>query len=154
MSGPVISHPMFGSHIVRLELPGRPQPKGRPRFANGRTYTDARTAAAEQSILAAWLTQSGQPAPHDGPVAVDMEFVDTPPQSWPKWRIQAALDRQVWPTGRPDLDNLVKILDGLNGVAWLDDAQVVDIRARRAFGPVPVTRVILWFGPKPVRVPA
>ncbi len=38
--------------------------------------------------------------------------------------------------GRPgDLDNIVKsIQDGLNGIAWKDDCQVVEIHARRHKG--------------------
>lgn len=35
--------------------------------------------------------------------------------------------------GRPDLDNLVKLADALNGVVWKDDAQVVEIRARKLY---------------------
>lgn len=30
----------------------------------------------------------------------------------------------------PDLDNVIKILDGLNGAAWIDDKQVKTIHAR------------------------
>ncbi len=36
---------------------------------------------------------------------------------------------------RPDLDNLSKqVGDALNGVVWHDDAQVVDLNARRIWG--------------------
>ena len=39
------------------------------------------------------------------------------------------------PTGRPDLDKLLRtILDALTGVAWADDSQVVSIEAAKIYG--------------------
>jgi Holliday junction resolvase RusA-like endonuclease len=33
-----------------------------------------------------------------------------------------------YPTGRPDIDNTLKLLlDACNGIVWLDDAQVVEV---------------------------
>lgn len=38
--------------------------------------------------------------------------------------------RSVHPIKRPDLDNIVKlVMDGLNGVAFHDDSQVIEIHA-------------------------
>ena len=38
-------------------------------------------------------------------------------------------------TKKPDLDNLVKsVLDGLNGIAYVDDNQIIDIEARKEYG--------------------
>lgn len=35
----------------------------------------------------------------------------------------------------PDVDNVAKaVMDGMNGIAWLDDRQVVDLRIRRLAG--------------------
>ena len=40
----------------------------------------------------------------------------------------AMLSGQTYPTKKPDVDNVVKIvLDALNGFAWHDDAQVIDL---------------------------
>lgn len=46
---------------------------------------------------------------------------------------------------KPDLDNLVKlVLDACNGIAYVDDGQVVDVRARKwATGPA---RTVLRMG--------
>jgi hypothetical protein len=42
------------------------------------------------------------------------------------------------PTGKPDLDNVIKSLfDGLNLVTWADDAQIVDMTASKWFGDEP-----------------
>ena len=46
------------------------------------------------------------------------------------------------PTGKPDLDNCIKLLmDGLNKLAWLDDAQVVRLTASKRYAVAPQTVV-------------
>ena len=137
---------------VSFYLPGNPVPKGRPRFTKtGRTYTDDRTAAAEQSVLAAWLHAAGRRTPWDGPVTVQLDFMFLPPVSWPNWKRERACDG-TWPhTSKPDLDNLVKLLDGLNGVAWVDDSQIVEINAQKRYSPVASTVIRINMLPKPER---
>lgn len=123
------------SDTITLVLPGTPCAKGRPRFTRtGHTYTDAKTAAAEQSILAAWLHVAGARPPHTGPVAVRITATFAPAKSWPKWRRTRAQAGLLGHTAKPDLDNLVKMLDGLNGRAWVDDSQIVEIVASKAYG--------------------
>ena len=47
-------------------------------------------------------------------------------------------------TTRPDIDNLLKALfDGLNGVAWADDSQIVYINARKSWGEYDVIKLIV-----------
>lgn len=60
------------------------------------------------------------------------------PSSWPKTKKAQALAGTIRPTTKPDQDNVLKaIFDGLNGVAWRDDVQVVDITSRKRYAPLP-----------------
>lgn len=65
-------------------------------------------------------------------------------------------DEAEWPTAQQDgdLDNIEKaVLDGLNGVAWTDDRQVVGKSARKVTGPVACVQIRIWPAPaaRPVR---
>jgi Holliday junction resolvase RusA-like endonuclease len=96
-----------------------------------RTYQPKEDAARESLVALAYRGAAGGMAPHTGPVAIAVEAVFIPPQSWSK-------KRQLDPghkTTKPDLDNIVKsVLDGLNGIAFVDDSQIDRIDARKRFG--------------------
>ena len=108
-----------------------------PRVASigghARAYTPQKTVAAEQSFLAQALPY--KPAePLTGPITVRIALALPVPASWSKRKRQAAAEGDLLPTGRPDLDNFAKlILDALNGVFFGDDAQIVDLRATKAY---------------------
>lgn len=126
---------------VEIVVPGQPRGKGRPRFARAgfgvRTYTDAKTASYENLVkLAAAESMRGR-EPFAGPVRVDMLARMSVPASWSKRRQAEALADRVLPTGKPDADNLVKVLDALNGVVWRDDAQVVELAMRKCYSTAP-----------------
>ena len=106
------------------------QPKGAPRprvtkfgTYNAKDYTDYKNViglAAKAKIK----------TPLDTPVAINIEFFFEIPNSWSKKKKEAA----GWHTSKPDIDNLIKgVLDGLNGVAYADDMQVVNIAARKQY---------------------
>lgn len=138
---------------MELILPGQPRAKGRPRFTRqGRTYTDARTRAVEDSLLAAWLVQAGPRAPHLGPVELELVATFTPPESWPKWKRARAVAGD-WPhTTKPDLDNILKTIDGLNGRAWADDSQIVSFgSSRKTYGAEASTVVRIVLHPQPTK---
>lgn len=94
--------------------------KRRPRFANGRAYTDKATKADEAAVRAAYRGPK-----FSGPVKVRI-YVYKPLQ-------KAANDDEWWPfVQKPDVDNIAKaVLDGLNGVAYDDDAQVIDLQVMK-----------------------
>lgn len=73
--------------------------------------------------------------PFHGALAVDIVVVLPVPQSWPKKRRSEALIGSVHPTKRPDADNYLKAaLDGMNGIAFADDAQVVRANIVKRYG--------------------
>lgn len=130
-----------------ITIPGKPRGKGRPRFsrATGRTYTDDATAVYENLVKTIWMTVVGKRL--DGELAVGIEAHYAIPTSKPK-KIQAAMrDGFVRPTTKPDIDNVIKaVLDGLNGVAYADDSQVVEISASKCYSDDPRVVVIVKDG--------
>jgi Holliday junction resolvase RusA-like endonuclease len=137
---------------VTITIPGAPKGKGRPRATRrGVMYTPAETRSREGVVAAlAMQAMNGRHA-FCGPVAMDVRVVCPIPKSWPKKRQAAALVGAELPTGKPDLDNVLKlVLDGLNGIAFADDAQVVAFgELRKVYGPQPVTVVTV----RPIGVP-
>jgi Holliday junction resolvase RusA-like endonuclease len=95
--------------VVAFDVDIRPQPKRRARHGQGRTYSDPRTVAYENAIgIAARAEMAGEPV--EGDVAL--------------WCLFEQRDAR-----RCDGDNAYKaIADALNGIAYLDDRQVVDGR--------------------------
>ena len=77
-------------------------------------------------------------SPLTGPVALRLCVYLAVPSSWPAWKRQAALRGHVRPTGKPDLDNILKAAkDAMNGVLWVDDAQVVLVVTDKAYSDTP-----------------
>jgi len=67
------------------------------------------------------------------PLRVMIEATMSIPLSWSKAKRQAALDGDVYPS-RPDVDNIAKtVLDGMNGVVYEDDAQVMYLKVSKKY---------------------
>lgn len=132
--------------MVKFTIPGTPQGKGRPRIGkvgpHARMFTPTKTVAYEGLVAhAAQLALAGRPL-LDGPVSVALSIECQVPQSWSGKKQRLALAGEVLPTTKPDADNVVKaIFDGLNGVLWRDDVQVVDLRLRKRYAATPCVRV-------------
>ena len=126
---------------IAIEVPGVPVAKARPRFARGRAYTTEATAGHEALIHA--LAKAQCPEPLTGPLRLAVTFGMPVPKSWSNVKQSKALGGQIKPTGKPDLDNLLKALDGLTGVVWKDDAQVVDITASKRYFWEPATLIVV-----------
>lgn len=125
---------------IKITIPGRPVPKGRPRIGySGRKvylYTPPETEKYERDVSRIGKLICNSPA--SGPVEMEIALF---------FNLQA----KVYTTGGklrrgtlPDLDNCVKsIVDGLNKVAYVDDRQVVRILAERRCDQVERAEVIV-----------
>ena len=104
---------------VFFVVPGILKGKGRPRFvrSTGRAYTPQSTLSCEQWVKHCALQAGIKPL--EGALAVEVVMAVPVPPSWPKKRREEALAGITRPTGRPDVDNCLKLIgDSLNGVAW------------------------------------
>lgn len=137
---------------ITFSVPGNPRGKGRAKSATrigidkrtGKTraftkhYTPAETEAYESLIrLAAARAMDGRP-PYTGPIQVEIHITCPIPASWSQARQRRAAAGEIVPTTKPDGDNVEKaIKDGMNGVVYRDDCQVVDDTKRKRYGLVP-----------------
>ena len=72
------------------------------------------------------------------------------PKSYSNKRREDALHNRLFPTKKPDIDNVLKIiLDALNGVAYHDDTQVISAHVDKKFAKSPTTKVLVR--DKPIR---
>lgn len=132
---------------ISFFVPGAPVGKGRPKVSSrggkfARMYTPEKTANYESLIaLAAQEAMDGNPL-IAGPADVEISMFLPVPTSWSKKKQAAALLGQVYPTKKPDADNVIKaIFDGINGVVWVDDVQACDIVVRKRYADKPGVEV-------------
>ncbi len=131
---------------LTFTVPGQPQGKGRAKIVKiggfSRMATPQKTVAYEGLVAHAATEAMAGRALMDGPVSASVAIDCQVPASWSGKKQRAALDGNLMPTTKPDADNVVKaIFDGLNGVAWRDDVQVVDLRVRKRYAATPCVRV-------------
>lgn len=131
---------------VQFLVPGEPVGKGRPRVStiggHARMFTPAKTASYEGLIAMTGTEAMAGRTLLEGPVMVEMRIVLPVPASKSKKFKAQALAGEIFPTKKPDMDNVIKaIYDGLNGVVWKDDVQVVDAFVRKRYGEVPGVHV-------------
>lgn len=125
-------------------IPGEPVAKGRPKLSRYGTYTPKKTKEYEEHIKQEWR-KNGYKEPLTGAVMVDITFYRSIQKSSSKAAKTAKLTGKVKPTVKPDLDNYIKaVLDGLNGLAWVDDSQIVNISATKEYSLEPKTVVLIW----------
>lgn len=109
-----------------ITIPETPKSKGRPRLGRrGRVYTPIATHEAENRIADIWR-EAGGPK-FEGPIEIEVDFYKNRSEVIVKVSTDYSLSGL-----RGDIDNYLKlIMDGLNGVAWDDDKQVVLVYAAK-----------------------
>lgn len=129
---------------IVITVPGAPASKGRPRFSrlSGRAYTPETTVVAENWVKMRAIEAMAERAPFAGAVSLTARMVMAIPKSFSKAKRDAAISGALRPTKKPDCSNHLKMIeDGMNGVVFIDDCQIVDVRVVKVYGEVPGTVV-------------
>ena len=130
---------------MRLDIPGKPIKKKRPRsvLRGGRVIV----YDSQKDELKEWQKVVKPQIPHiiECPVEISIEFVMPTTKAWSKRKLhELEHGKTFWHVKRPDIDNLEKwVLDGLNGLAYKDDSQVVKVQTIKRYGLNPRTVVVL-----------
>jgi len=117
---------------MRIEffVPGKPVAKQRPRFSSrgkfGRAYTPSETVNYEALVKMCASEATRSDLPMESAIGVTLVIHVDRPKSAPK--------RVVYAKKKPDMDNVLKsILDGMNGILYRDDSQVIHAAVDKVF---------------------
>lgn len=117
--------------VVRFTVYGRPIPQGSKRHVgNGVMVESSKNLRPWRQDVAdtAFLNFGAMPYAGDGSesIVVRVVFHFEKPRSAKK---------RVYPTVKPDIDKCLRaILDALTGIAYKDDAQVIEVKTQKLYG--------------------
>jgi len=119
--------------IVSFSIPGNPTALKRARIGRrgpfSRMYDPPENREAKDTLAVFASKAMKGSALLEGPLRLDVTFYFVRPRSKTRKRPP---DPYPYPDSKPDVDNLVKLLaDGCNGIVYRDDAQIVNLVARK-----------------------
>ncbi len=135
--------------IIKFTIPGEPQGKGRPRFSKVggfvKTYTPDQTVIYENLVALTYRAEYGNAImPPDTRIEMRINAFYTIPKSISKKKAELMRTGKLRPAKKPDADNILKIVaDSLNGIAYKDDAQLVDTMVRKFYSDNPRVEVMI-----------
>ena len=118
--------------------------KGRPRFHNVcgwmKPYTDAETRNYEASLKEAYLSSvKDRPIEevtffNGEPLKLTLKIYQAIPKSTSKKKAREMMAHAIYPTKKPDVDNILKsVCDSLNLVCWKDDTQIIKLESSKFY---------------------
>lgn len=111
--------------MITFRVNGIPIPQGSMKVINGRVLHSQGSALASWRSLIGWEASLAGAKPHSDPVRIGITFIMPRPKTV----------KRPLPSVAPDLDKLIRaVLDGLTGIAYADDGQVVQIEAQKLYG--------------------
>jgi Holliday junction resolvase RusA-like endonuclease len=129
---------------VELTIPGPPMGKQRPRVCKFGTYTPKETVNYETLVRELYIVKNyGRQL--EGALAIEINAYFEIPKSAKKKDIPDMIEGYIRPTKKPDIDNILKIIgDSLNGLAYHDDSQIVDVVAQKCYSDRPRVDIEIW----------
>lgn len=113
--------------MIQFTIPGEPVPQARPRLTKrGIAYTPEKSRRYKEYIRLIASAEMAGKTPLAGPLCLSVRVYRSALKSGGrKWQAEAKTGLRR-PVTKPDLDNYVKaVQDGLNGIVWHDDSQIV-----------------------------
>lgn len=131
---------------IYFQVPGKPRPKGRPRFTRaGIAYTPKDTMIYENWVKHCYLQKyanTDAKIPVDKAIRMGIEIAVPIPKGFSRAKRESAALGRIFPAKKPDLDNIAKaVCDALNGLAFEDDRQIVELHAKKRYSPDPCVLV-------------
>lgn len=129
---------------MRIVIDGTPIAKKRPRFARKGNFVSTynsqdKEMKAVRAMAARQVTET-----LSGAISVILTFIMPIPKSATKKKKEMIYSGTMLHTKKPDLDNLEKfILDCLNGIAFDDDSQIVNMTSTKVYGDEPRTEIVI-----------
>ena len=135
--------------MIKFTYHGEAVGKGRPRYSRRgeyvHTYTPQKTKNFEDAIRFEFMASNCEPMPvYDREISLKATvLVGVPiPKSYSKKRQALCRDRFIAPSKKPDIDNILKsVFDALNGYAFADDVQIVQVYAEKVYAEEPFVEV-------------
>ena len=141
---------------VNFTIDGEAKGKERPRFAtkNGKPFTPEQTKIYENWIKLLYRSTVKHYFAGNVKMSItcyygitkkDSEAIEKNNVKTKAFQeAKAKLDGIIRPTKKPDLDNVIKaIADSLNGIAYKDDAQVVEVVSKKFYSDRPRVEVTI-----------
>ncbi|MDP3869156.1 RusA family crossover junction endodeoxyribonuclease [Phenylobacterium sp.] len=130
------------SEPLVFSFSGDPRGQGRPRAAKRggfiSVYKDPKSRKYEDSVAEVAAQAMAGRTPFVGALSASYRFRLPIPTSYPKWRREAMAAGEIAPTTKPDLSNMLKAMeDGMNGVVFVDDCQIVRTFLTKIYHPTP-----------------
>lgn len=134
--------------LVEGEAIGKPRPRAALVGGRARVYTPSKAKEFEYKVAEEYRSMYRGIPPSTKPMEVEIVAYfglnkgDYNSKGEPNKIGNAKLNGELLHTKKPDADNLAKaILDGLNGVAWVDDTQVVKLTVAKTYSLNAYTKV-------------
>lgn len=128
--------------MISFTIPGKVQAQERPRFSRrgkGVRTHDAPKSRNYKEFVSLIAMQNKPQEPLQGALRLEVDIYVVPPKKYhtkPKQQLIAC--GELRPKAKPDIENLAKgIMDGCNKIIWQDDAQIVELVARKWYSMEP-----------------
>lgn len=127
---------------ISFVIPGIPTAWARARTHGKIHFTPGKQRQAMSVVQTIASQAINYAAPIEVPVSMTVHATWPWPKSWSEKKKKTPGNQ--YKSSRPDADNIGKLVaDSLNGITFVDDAQIVELRVVKQYGVSAETRVLI-----------